>query len=967
MGSAAYQSMSGQTSCLTCPASSFRPSGSRTTCATKAVCAAGTRQKSAGDDTHDRTCESCQASKGEYTALLNQVTCSTCADGTYSIGTGCIDCPPGYQCVSGVREDCTGGTYADIPRQSRCKACLHGQYQPGAKATYCVACGVGKAGDDVRARTSESEQCHACAAGKFQAGVGKSSCTVCPSGQYQNAMGQVSCVKHRSCVAGENVRLDPTNISDRTCSQCTIGRYSSSTNAANCTVCPKGKYQDSTGQPYCAASQLCEPGTFDADPTRSDMARCRVCGPGQHSNVSNAIRCSPCQPKSYQPLSRQTYCLQHTQCAAGEHEVFVPNATVDRACEQCGPGQFADGGVCLRCPRGKFQRHSGKAYCDTCTEGQVCDTPDADGLMVAPRSCPVGMQCSTDNVTAACRDEGKKQDPATGKCISCDDDEFTDLEANGCIKCPLGADGSVLEGVECTQGMIRVEPDFFVVPGQLGPQLQVLRCLEYGVCHTCGKACMNMTVRTTCLGNTTGTLCAQCMPDFGKAAGYCVRCPGSETQGLIILVFVAMALVLALLMTKKSLQDHLDTETATVSVLRIGLNFLMMTSFLAGLQLDWGSMLQLLFNTAKASSGGLPPLLQCSGVTFALEMTFSLLLPLAVPCVPLLVLTLWSVVLCAGRRNPSVELIWGVSRQRFFINSCVAVAYLVWPVLVFQALRIIDCSVEIDGARFVATDVSVKCHEGVHRRLWWAAILELALVVPILPVLLFYRLRFRKCGTGTYNRLHYYFLYGGFREGYEYWESVVLARKFLVLAATVFLARNAYGLQVAAATWIMCGATALQVLCKPYQNKTEEILESTSLFVITLCCMLGQLMLMAGEQGLGAAGMQACRVIVGVLVTGTALLFVAYFIREIAFTVKRKHDRSNSSARAVALGAVPPLETHTNNPIHQAVRGWSVFRKRESNTPVFSQDNPLRTQQQAHRQGSRAGSEDGGDGNQRAK
>ena len=51
--------------------------------------------------------------------------------------------------------------------------------------------------------------------------------------------------------------------------------------------------------------------------------------------------------------------------------------------------------------------------------------------------------------------------------------------------------------------------------------------------------------------------------------------------------------------------------------------------FLAALRLDWGSVLRSLFNIAKASSGGLPPLMSCAGVGFEVEMTFSLLLPLA--------------------------------------------------------------------------------------------------------------------------------------------------------------------------------------------------------------------------------------------------------------------------------------------------------------------------------------------------
>jgi hypothetical protein len=62
--------------------------------------------------------------------------------------------------------------------------------------------------------------------------------------------------------------------------------------------------------------------------------------------------------------------------------------------------------------------------------------------------------------------------------------------------------------------------------------------------------------------------------------------------------------------------------------------------------------------------------------------------------------------------------------------------------------------------------------------------------------MLLHRLRNSDVGDGSWNRKHLFFLFGGFRPGCEYWEAVVLARKFLVLAIGVFLADNSYGLQV---------------------------------------------------------------------------------------------------------------------------------------------------------------------------
>merc|ERR1719408_615250 len=144
-------------------------------------------------------------------------------------------------------------------------------------------------------------------------------------------------------------------------------------------------------------------------------------------------------------------------------------------------------------------------------------------------------------------------------------------------------------------------------------------------------------------------------------------------------------------------------------------------------------------------------------------MTFSLLLPLIVPCVPAIMLAVWAMNKRARGRAVIGSRILGADKLHFFVNSSIAVAYLLWPALVVQILRVLDCSVKVGGTRYVASDVSVPCFEGAHARLYAGAICELVVVVPALPALLYYRTRHYPLGAGSFNRRHLYFLYGGFR------------------------------------------------------------------------------------------------------------------------------------------------------------------------------------------------------------
>jgi len=143
----------------------------------------------------------------------------------------------------------------------------------------------------------------------------------------------------------------------------------------------------------------------------------------------------------------------------------------------------------------------------------------------------------------------------------------------------------------------------------------------------------------------------------------------------------------------------------------------------------------------------------------------------------------------------------------------------------------------------------------------------------------------------------------------------VLLRKFLVLAVSVFLADNAFGLQVAAAMWVMCAATVLQLLCKPYQNDTEQKLEKLSLGSITIACMIGQVIHLArGEEGLGRNGLLLCRTLVGLIIVGTSSYFMAHFVNELRNAIRRKRAHSWAKGKMPSY-AIRGCEFQTENPM----------------------------------------------------
>eukprot|EP00937_MAST-01D_sp_MAST-1D-sp2_P002935 g2935.t1 len=231
-----YQSASGASACLTCEASSFfRPGDSRTACTAKTTCAAGTREASAGNATTDRACTECDAASGQYTSQANEQSCSTCASGTYSIGTGCIDCPPGFKCAGGVKVACNQSD----------------EYQSASGASACLTCAASsffRPGDSRTACTAKTT----CAAGKREVSAGDAihdrTCGDCPSGTYQNETNATSCKACDACDSGSRDKCG--GAFEGVCPICPPGTFINSA-AKICEGCPSGKYQNESDTTNC--------------------------------------------------------------------------------------------------------------------------------------------------------------------------------------------------------------------------------------------------------------------------------------------------------------------------------------------------------------------------------------------------------------------------------------------------------------------------------------------------------------------------------------------------------------------------------------------------------------------------------------------------------------------------------------------------------------------------------------------
>ena len=254
-----------------------------TVCAAKTTCLAGQHVVAEGSTTTDRTCAGCTA--GTFSAASNAASCTNCAAGSYS-ATGASSCSA-----------CAAGSYSAAGASS-CATCTAATWDDdGSPATACVNKTTCNAGQYISndGSTTTNRTCSACAAGSYSA-AGASSCTTCATGTWDNdASSATACVNKTTCNAGQAVASEGTTTTNRTCTNCTAGTYSSTSNALSCTNCTAGTFSST-----------------------SNATSCTSCAAGTYSSTSNATIC--------------TMCAAACSAAAATYESTACTATTNRVC-----------------------------------------------------------------------------------------------------------------------------------------------------------------------------------------------------------------------------------------------------------------------------------------------------------------------------------------------------------------------------------------------------------------------------------------------------------------------------------------------------------------------------------------------------------------------------------------------------------------------------------------------------------
>eukprot|EP00803_Ostreobium_quekettii_P009943 evm.model.scf_126.4 EVM.evm.TU.scf_126.4 scf_126:87323-93458(+) len=245
----------------------------------------------------------------------------------------------------------------------------------------------------------------------------------------------------------------------------------------------------------------------------------------------------------------------------------------------------------------------------------------------------------------------------------------------------------------------------------------------------------------------------------------------------------------------------------------------------------------------------------------------------------------------------------------FWHVSFLAILYISFIDMTRNALKVLDCA-KVDEEGFgppgLATalleywteDTGVECYKGRHLALVLAlAIPTLALVSLGMPLWLLATLRWRRGRFAGSARGAYAFIYQSYRDEFLYWEVVVMMRKGLLAAITVFRFSLGTTLQATLALIVLDVAVVLQLWARPFVAMKPDLnrMETISLLSSILVFFAG---IILDDPNTSTAGALVVSVLMTVAVMGTFL----YLLIELVSQLLKGFDRALIS-RGIPLSA----------------------------------------------------------------
>ena len=195
-----------------------------------------------------------------------------------------------------------------------------------------------------------------------------------------------------------------------------------------------------------------------------------------------------------------------------------------------------------------------------------------------------------------------------------------------------------------------------------------------------------------------------------------------------------------------------------------------------------------------------------------------------------------------------------------FLSSLMVLFYTLFPSVVSRVALTFSCKNYGRGVheRSLLTEaLSVECYSAEHWSIiGWIGVPGILMYIVVAPALIALVLVRQRKRQELYPSQHHYeskwtlrfgFMFAGYKEGYEWWESMVMLRKCCFVLLAIFLKQYGAAPQVVAASLVLVVALSAALEHLPYQDDDHNQIEKYGIQVCLLQLMVALLCTVVSE------------------------------------------------------------------------------------------------------------------------
>jgi len=210
-----------------------------------------------------------------------------------------------------------------------------------------------------------------------------------------------------------------------------------------------------------------------------------------------------------------------------------------------------------------------------------------------------------------------------------------------------------------------------------------------------------------------------------------------------------------------------------------------------------------------------------------------------------------------------------------------------YVILAVQSLTMFDC-VELSGRLSLRAFVQIECFEAEWYRYLFTSILGILLYTIGIPALLYYELVKHQFGAGprAVDVLGYQVM--SYREGYRWWDLVILAWRLFVLVILRLMGSVPIAQLVLFLT-LLCGRIILQRVCNPYVKPLNNRHDTTLMTLTLVVAVSGVTFFAGGEQAMGAP---VTKLLLAICFVGISGMFLVIGLAMVTVYREERHRKT---------------------------------------------------------------------------